>query len=219
MAALRKPIQARRERVQRLDRHGPAGETLAVWERQDNVSPTHDVQASTRVPGGPFSSPIELSASATDPQAAVTPGGLAVVAWRFFDGEDYVVQVVSRPSGGQFSSPIGIATIPTAASPRELQLAVNADGAIAIAWLQKDSTSPVDPGQFSVVASVKPAGGDFTPAQIVSALPLTAGDDAAGARVAIDDAGDVTAAWEYFDGTAEVIQAADRPRAGHSRRP
>jgi hypothetical protein len=196
-----------------------AGDTVVVWERQAQTTPAHNLQASTRGPGEAFAAPIELSAGSTQPQLAMTPAGEAVAGWRHFDGENYVIQVATRSPGGSFSAPLDVSTVETAASPRELRLAVNAAGAIAIAWLQEDPSSPTDPTQFSVVASVRPPGGSFSAPHVVSPSPLIVGDDSSDPQLAIDEAGDVTAIWDYFDGTGSVIQTARRVAGGEFETP
>jgi PKD domain len=197
-----------------------AGDTVVVWERQSETTPTHNLQVSTRGPGEAFSAPGELSATSTLPQVAMTPAGEAVAAWRHFDGENYVIQVaIARSPGGSFSAPHNLSTIETAAAPQGLRLAVNAAGAIAVTWLQKDPSSPTDPNQFSVVASVRATGGGFSAPQVVSPLPLVKGNNSSDPELAIDEAGDVTAVWDYFDGTGSVIQTARRAAGGEFETP
>jgi hypothetical protein len=196
-----------------------AGDTVVVWERQAQSTPTHNLQVSTRGPGEPFSAPGELSAASTLPQVAMTPADEAVAAWRHFDGENYVIQAATRPPGGGFSAPLDVATIGTAAAPQGLRLAVSPAGAIAIAWLQKDPSSLIDPNQFSVVASVRPAGGGFSAPHVVSPSPLVAGNNSSEPQLAIDEVGGVTAIWHYFDGTGSVIQTARRVAGGEFETP
>lgn len=190
-----------------------AGETVVAWERQTGTTPAHNLEFTTRKPGEAFPASHELYPASTDPQLAMTPTGETIAAWRYFDGTDYVLQVATRPAGGNFSAPVDVATVETAAVPHGIRIAANAAGMVAIAWLQKDPAS-ADPEQFSVLASVRPPGGGFTLPQIVSPLPLTVGNDSANQQLAVDEAGDVTVLWEYFDGTASVIQASRRSAGG-----
>ncbi len=192
-----------------------AGETVVIWQRQGESGIGSDVQASTRSPGRSFSEPIELSPAATEPDVAMTPAGEAVAVWRHFDVEsgEYVIQASFRQPGGGFSAPDEVSTSPAAALPQDLHVVFNAAGEAALVWVQKDPSS-TDPNQFSVLASLRPAGGGFSTPAIVSPQPLTLGNDAENPRVAIDAAGDVTVLWSYFDGTNSVIQAASRPVAG-----
>ncbi len=189
-----------------------AGDSVAVWERQSGSIAT-DVQVSTRSPGAGFSAPLDLSPASSEPEVAMAPAGEAVAVWRRFDGTSYVIQAATAPPGGSFSAPVDVSSAETTAAPQGLQVALNAAGDVALVWVQKDPNSP-DPGQFSVLASVRPAGGAFSAPTIVSPQPLTVGNQAESPRVAIDAAGDVTAAWDYFDGTNRVIQAATQPAGG-----
>ncbi len=189
-----------------------AGDTVALWERQSGSIATN-VQVSTRSPGTGFTAPLDLSSNSTEPQVAMTPGGEALAAWRHFDGTDYVIQAATAATGGAFSAPVEVSSAETTTALQGLQLAINATGEAVLAWVQKDPSSP-DPNQFSVLASVRPAGGSFSAPAIVSPQPLSVGDKAQSPRVAIDAGGDVTVVWDYFDGTNWVIQAAVRPPAG-----
>jgi plastocyanin len=191
-----------------------AGNTVLAWERQDIIS--HNVELATRSPGGNFTAPVTLSPASTIPRVAMTSAGEAIAFWRHFDvnSGDYVLQVSSRPPGGSFSTPVDVSASETNAQPQGLRLAVNAAGDIALAWVQKDPDSLVDPEQFSVRASIRPAGGSFSTPEIISPLPLVVGNSAGTPRVALDGAGNTTAVWRYFDGTNQVIQAATRPAGG-----
>jgi hypothetical protein len=191
-----------------------AGGTVAVWERQDTAGPNHNVQVSTRDPGGPFSAPVNLSLNSTNPQVAMTPSGEAIAVWRHFDvgSGNYVIQASTRPPGGPFTAPVDVAAAPTSANVRDIGLAVNANGDTAAVWEQRDPGSPVT-NTTMVMASVRPAGGSFSTPVTISPLPLVSGQDAEGPRVAIDAAGDVTAVWRYFDGAHGVVQSATRPAA------
>ncbi len=192
-----------------------AGDTVAVWERKTGGL-TNNLQVSTRSPGGSFSAAVDLSLASTDPDVAMTPGGEAVAVWRHFDGANYVIQAATRPPGGSFSAPVDVSTTDTTAQPQDLHVVINAAGAVALVWIQKDPSSAVDPNQFSVRASVRPAGGSFSAPAIISPSPLTLGDDADSPRVAIDAAGDVTAVWDYKElaGPRSVVQTATRPAGG-----
>jgi hypothetical protein len=185
-----------------------AGGTVAIWERQNATA--HDLQVSTRAPGGNFSAPLELAPTANEPEVATTPSGEAVAVWRHFDAGsgNYVIQTSTRFPGGSFSVPTEISISKASALPQSLRVAVNAAGEVAVAWVQKDPDSALDPDQFFVEASVRPAGGSFSVPAVVSPSPLTPGDGATGPGVALDGAGDVFVVWEYFDGTDHLVQAA-----------
>ena len=191
-----------------------AGSTVAIWERQNIIS--HNIQVSTRSPGGSFSAPLDLSVQSQDPEVAMTPGGEAVAAWWHFANPpgSYVLQVSTRPPGGAFSSPVDVASLPVGVIPSSIQLAVNAAGATVLGWTRRDPSSAVDPSVTFVEASVRPAGGSFSMPAVVSPQPLVVAQSATGASVAIDGSGEATVAWSYNDGADQVIQVATRPAGG-----
>lgn len=193
-----------------------AGEAVVVWERQSETETNHGVQVSTRAPGGGFSAPLELSKAASEPDVAITPSGEAVAIWRHFDlySGNYVIQASTRPAGGGFSAPVEVAETANAALPQDLHLVMNAAGDVAVAWIQQEPGSGLNPNPTLVKASVRPAGGGFSSPVGISPLPLIAGQSAQNPRLAIDAAGDVRVVWEYDDGADRVIQSAARPAGG-----
>lgn len=212
---------------------GP-GNAIVVWEREHESGLTHDIQLATHSPGGGFSAPTTLALSSTDPVAAVTPGGMAVIAWRHFSGGKYQIQIVTRPPGGSFSAPETVAEIGNEASPAGTHVAINEAGDIVVAWSQRDPNSELTPDPFFVMATVRPAGGAFSsPKRISPPEPQHAapppGEEpaqkqvryaqeakewskrrltAAGVQVAIDEAGEALVVWSYQDG---VIQPEPQP--------
>ena len=71
----------------------PDGTTTATWYRSNGTN--YIVQASTRPPGGTFSSPVDLSApgqNANGPQLAVAPDGATTAAWYRGNGTNTIVQ-------------------------------------------------------------------------------------------------------------------------------
>ncbi len=193
-----------------------AGDTVAVWERQDTLSSNLNVQVATRSPGAGFSAPADLSHVSTEPDVAMTPAGETVAVWRHFDvnSGNYVIQTSTRPPGGSFSNPVNVSTSVAAAIPQNLQVAVNAAGDTALVWTQFDPGSGLSPNPSFVGASVRPAGGSFSPPVQISPTPLVAGQSASHPRAALDAAGDTTVVWSYQGGTNSVIQAATRPVNG-----
>jgi PKD domain len=192
-----------------------AGDTVAVWERQDPLSSNLNVQVATRDPGGSFSTPKDLSKGSDDPDVAITPGGEAVVAWVHFDNPNSSIQVSTRPPGGSFSSPAVVATSQLGSFPQNLHVVVDAAGDAAVAWMEKDPAGS-DPNQFSILASVRPAGGSFSTPEVVSPQPLVVGDNSSQPNLAIDAAGDVSVVWMYHDAAIprNEVQVAVRPAGG-----
>ena len=191
-----------------------AGDTVAVWEGHHDIS--HNVQVSTRSPGASFSAPLDLSEASTEPRVAMTPGGEAVIAWVHFENPNSVIEVSTAQPGGGFSPPTVVSSAEPNSNPQGLQLAVNPAGEIAVAWVQKEPSSSVDPDQFSVLASVGAPASGFSAPAIISPTPLIVENEARDVRLAIDPGGDVTAVWDYFEAAAErdVVQGASLPAGG-----
>lgn len=197
------------------DAAGPAvavadsGETVAVWARRD-AGTGFTVQAATRVPGAPFSAPVDLAPTSFGPDVAIAPGGEAVAVWRRFDvaSGEYAIEAARRPPGGDFAAPLDISATATSAQPQGLDVAVNPSGLAAVAWVQKDPGSAIDPDQFSILASVRPPGGAFSTPVTISPPILDPETEASGPRLAIDGAGNVVVVWSYSDGTESLIESA-----------
>ena len=106
--------------------------------------------------------------------------------------------------------------MPSGVLPNGLQMAVNDDGDVAVAWTRTDPDSAVDKKAIIVEASVRPAGGAFFEPEPVSDPPIVEEQERrrANPSVAIDAAGDASVVWRYYDGTDQVIEAAERPAGG-----
>jgi hypothetical protein len=168
-----------------------AGNTVAIWERQSTVDPSFNLQMSTRAVGGSFTAPVDFVLKGTEPQLAVAPNGEAVVAWKHFENPPgvYTIQVATRPpGGGAFSAPVTVYTAPASVIPQTLALAVGAGGDVAVTWSEIDPESEFPdfvcgvnpdppnnqifcPNPAFVMATMRPAGGVFTEAERISALP------------------------------------------------
>lgn len=232
-----------------------AGNTVAIWERQSTADPSINLQLSTRATGGTFTTPIDLALKPTEPSLAMTPGGEAVAAWKVLENtgvpatSGYRVQVATRPPGGAFGLPVTVYGAPPDVIPQEVELAVGPRGDVVVTWAEVDresifteypnvncGTDPNPPNaKFKcpnpdfVMASVRPAGGLFTPAQQISA-PLTdpptgepeleewakdeSAKSASGAHPTIDSDGNATVVWSAFNGQNNVVQTAYRPAGG-----
>ncbi|MCA1677445.1 MAG: PKD domain-containing protein, partial [Actinobacteria bacterium] len=191
-----------------------AGDTVAVWERSDGTN--NVVQAAFRPANGPFSAPVDVSATgenAFSPQIALDAAGNAIVVWRRFTGTNSVVQAAVRPAGGSFSTPVDVsATGQNAFSP---QVAVNAAGAAIAVWQRDNGTNTI------IQAAVRPAGGSFSaPVDVSASTPTPSNsecviiDCSQVPQVALDAAGDAVAVWRRSNGTNYVVQAAVRPTGG-----
>ncbi|HEY5976510.1 MAG TPA: PKD domain-containing protein [Solirubrobacterales bacterium] len=174
-----------------------AGETTVVWRRfvleEESV-----VDASTRPPGGEFSEPEPVSASATtafSPDLDVAPSGALIAVW-LIAGEPNQVQGTVRPPGGAFSPPATISDADTDAEAESA--AINSSGAAAVAW------SALDEGEYTLQASVRAPGGGFG-----APVPISgSGDSILRADLALDSFGDVSAAWNQSNGTHDIALVA-----------
>jgi hypothetical protein len=157
---LSKPLRSANRPTVAMD---DAGRTVAIWERDGKTPFESTVQASVRGLGGQFSEPLDLSLPSYAPQLAITPAGEAVATWWHSEGGKYVLQVSRRPPDGPFSPPLDVAEAPTSASPPETDLAVNAGGEAAVAWVQKNVEE-----KSAIMAATLPAGAAPSSAQEVS---------------------------------------------------
>jgi hypothetical protein len=204
-----------------------SGATTAIWEKDNTKDAGFHGEAATREPGQAFSSPAELVGGVTDPQLEMTGAGQSVAVWKRLVNPPgvYMIQAAVRPPGGAFGAPLDAAEMPATVIPNGLQMALNDDGDVAIAWTRNEPASSVDNDATIIEATVRPAGGSFSEPELVS-LPIEPPIEeptepptflhlsAAEPSVAIDPAGDVVVTWRYFDGTDEVIEGAERPAGG-----
>ncbi len=191
------------------------GGTTAIWEKDNTTNAGFHGEASTRNPGDDFSAPAELAAGVTEPQVETTGGGQAVAVWKRLVNPpgNYVIQAATRSSGSAFLPAADVATMPKSVIPNAIQIAVNADGDTAVVWTRRDPDSEEDVNATFVEASVRPAGGSFSPPVRVS-LPIVEGQSAVEPSIAIDADGNAVIVWRYNDGTDQVIEASDRPAGG-----
>ena len=199
---------------------GPDGTSTAVWSRTDVI--TNRIQASTRAPGGAWTSPVYISdASQSDrnadqPQVEVGPDGTTTAVWRRFDGTDFRIQSSTRAPGGAWNLPAAVSEAGhDAEGPR---LSVGADGTTAVVWHRIDYTPP-DPGpgggggtyRYLIRASTRAPDGTWTiPASVVDS---DLGAD--GQQVAVGPDGTTTAVWRGGEGTnSSVVRASTRAPGG-----
>ena len=174
------------------DAHNPAvvmdaaGNTVALWERQNTFNSSYSLQISTRAAGGAFTAPVDFSPSSSTPQLAVTPSGEVIAAWKHFENPPGVntIQVATRaPGAAAFGPPVTAYTAAPSVLPQDLQLAVGPNGDIALTWNEIDPDAEFDKvvceihpilgplycgNPAFVKATVRPAGGTFTTPKRIS---------------------------------------------------
>lgn len=210
-----------------------SGATTAIWEKDNTKDAGFHGEVATREPSQSFSAPAELVGGVTDPQLEMTGGGQAVAVWKRLVNPPgvYMVQAATRSPGGAFGAPVNAAQMPANVLPNALQMALNDDGDVAIAWTRDDPGSAVDKNANFVEVTVGHAGGPFSkPEHVSPAIKPPIEEEEEGKKtiihlnasepsVAIDPAGDVVVVWRYFDGTNSVIEAAERPADGVFSKP
>jgi hypothetical protein len=179
------------------------GNAVAVWFRGD--SSNNRVQTARQVPGGTWTSPVNLSApggNANEPQIEFDGQGNSVAVWTAIDGTTRRVQTARRIVGGPWGSPLNLsATGRDAYSP---QLAVNAHGSTVAVWERSDGVND------RVQVARRPVGDSWGAPRLLSA----AGQNGHSSRVAIDTQGNAVAVWSRSDGTNTRAQARGLDAAG-----
>jgi hypothetical protein len=187
------------------------GDATVVWVQDDGNS--HIVQATVRPAGGPWQSPVDVSAvgeSGVDPQLAVDAQGDATVVWDHYDGAFsastvYDVQTAVRPAGGAWQTPADLSTTSTLRS--DPQVTVNARGDAIATW---DLGDPAPYYYHTAQAAVRPAGGAWQAP--VALAPTDMGYETP--VVALDEQGNATAIWHHSLGESTALQAAGYDVAG-----
>ena len=119
---------------------GSDGIATVTWRREydDHAA----IQASTRPPGGVFSSPAvdisEIDQDATDPQVAIAPDGTTTVIWQQ-EGSKNVIQAATRPPGGSFGTPIDLSPLDN--DSYAPQIGIAPDGVATAVWERHDGSN------------------------------------------------------------------------------
>jgi hypothetical protein len=185
---------------------GPHGMAVVTWRRADGTS--HQVQATTRVAYGPWSSPAMLSTGggdAWDPRVAVGSDGTATVVWSRSDGSNERVQATTRAPNGSWSSPVTLSD--AGADALNPQVVVGPDGAATAVWQ--------DGGSERIKSSSRPAKGVWSPAATLSTVTGKTYDP----QLTVDPQGMVTAVWSWWDVDHGQVQTASRLPGGSWSRP
>lgn len=186
-----------------------AGDATAVWSRFNGAKPTsHSViQAATRIAGGAWGEPVDVSdpaQNAQTPAVAVDAAGSATAVWSRFDGSDYIVQAASQGPGGAWGAAADLSG--TGRSSLTPALAVDSSGAAVAVFARANglNRSIVQAASRPSAAGAWEAPVDLSSLEAVAVTP----------EVAIDDAGEAIAVWLYTNGTPTVVTASARPAGG-----
>ena len=181
----------------------PAGDAVAIWQRSNGTNTI--VQSATRPAGGPWHSPLDLSAagqSASEPEVALDAAGNASALWSRSDGTNTIIQSATKPAGGAWQPALDLSAAgKNAEAP---QLAVDAAGNAVAIWRRYNGTN------YIVQSSTRPAGGPWQPPLDLSA----AGQSASEPQLAVDSAGNALAIWSLSNGSNTIVQSATRPAGG-----
>jgi hypothetical protein len=193
---------------------GPEGEVTAVWLLKREEGWRSVVQSATRLPGGSWSVPVNLSPprkAARFPQIALDPQGGATAVWEEeFSG---AIESSTRSSGGIWSAPAVLsATGVRAAWP---QVAVDSQGNATAVWVG-NVFSGRRLQSSRIQSATRPAGGSWSAPVSISKPGHRHVQDP---QIAVDPQGDATAIWQRSNGSYLVVQGATRPAGGGWSRP
>ena len=181
-----------------------AGDAVAAWsigpaygsEKEESV-----VQATSRQAGGAWQPPIDLSQGgqeAEDPQLASDSLGDALAVWDLHSGANWIVQSAGRPTGEEWHRAVNLSE--AGGNAYNPEVAMDGSGDAVAAWEAQAGK------EWRVQSVVKASAGDW---QAPVGLSETTAHGDVFPQVAIDAQGDALAAWQLYNGTAYLIQAAD----------
>jgi hypothetical protein len=133
----------------------PSGNVIAVWTRSDGTDLR--IQAATRTPSGPWSTPVNISdsgSSASSPAIAVDPSGNVLAVWTRVFGAAGRIQASYRPAGGSFGASVNVSDGGGDASAPTVSM--DNSGKAAIAWARFDGT------RLRIQATTRTAGAGGT---------------------------------------------------------
>lgn len=183
-----------------------AGDTYVIWQHEPETS--QEVIASAfRPAGGSWRTPVMMSVPAkgvlrAPPRIFMNPAGEAVAVWAHWDGANAIIQTSTARTAEHWepafdlSRPGKDAEVPHAA--------IDARGDEVAVWERKGEANTV------IQAASRPAGSAWTAPATLS----QEGHDAHWPSVELGPAGEAVAAWERFNGSNVIDQAATGSPAG-----
>jgi hypothetical protein len=160
-----------------------SGLTVAAWDQYNFYTPVSASVGIAIQSGGRWGAPCTFSGTAIpDPAPDGTPGRTDNLA-----------------CASAWSGATNYSTTP--------KVAVGTDGTMAVSWAYQDAAVP---GQ-KVQVAVKPAGATAWTGYTLATFAPGGVAITRSIPVAVDSGGNVTAAWNVWDGTRNVVQAASLP--------
>jgi hypothetical protein len=150
------------------------GTAAFIWSEYSQSTGHTRTFESHRPPGGEFGPPVEAPNGVFPQYFASASNGRALVVWT----RDYSIWASDRAPGGYLGPAFKVADLPGAFMSVQ-KVAVASSGAAAISF-----------GYTGYYAAVRDPGGSFGAPQKISPRPVS---------LAVDDAGDVAAAWQRRD--------------------
>jgi LPXTG-motif cell wall-anchored protein len=179
------------------------GLATAVWARNDG---SHFViQSSTSQNGGAWSTPVNISlagGNANAPQVTVSSTGLATAVWIRNDGSNNIIQSSTSQNGGAWSTPINLSLAGGNAYAPEVR--VSTAGLATAVWTRNDGSN------YVIQSSTSQNGGAWSTPVNVS----LAGQSASSPQVTVSSTGLATAAWQWYDGSYNIIQSSTSQNGG-----
>jgi hypothetical protein len=192
----------------------PAGDAVAVWQREDFMIEAAFRPAAT----GEWEAPVVISAPgehSSGPQVAIREGGEVAAVWRVYEPETVPcpsppssapctlivrdkdsLKATFRSARATWQAPV---TLTSASSVGEPQISLDGAGNATALWRASSG------GNRTIESSLRPAGGGWLPPVAISLTPLSYVANAldTSLQLAVDAQGDATAAWvhEYTSAT------------------
>ncbi|CAB4896507.1 MAG: hypothetical protein F2808_03650 [Actinobacteria bacterium] len=188
------------------------GRAIAIWQRNNGT--TDIVQSSTSLNGGPWSTPVDVTASpgfAAAPQVTVDSTGRAIAVWVLANGPRYIIQSSTSLNGGAWTAPVDVSSpVADAGLP---QVTVDATGLATAVWQRAILLDLNDCSGICnniIQSSTSLNGGPWSPPVDLSSPDSNAGQ----AQVTVDSTGRATAVWDRSNGGQQIVESSSSVNAG-----
>jgi hypothetical protein len=175
------------------------GEAIAAWERYR--TPASAIQASTRLPGGTWSAPVDIG-EGTEVRLAVGASGAAIAVWEHPVDGLTVLESSYRTPDGSWSGPVGLG--PDAGSAADPEVAIGPSGEAAVVWERELGRA------MSLESAFRDPLGDWS----MQDLPGKPSAQAAVPQIAIGPTGQAIAAWVRVRHGRSAVESATRAPGG-----